>query len=240
MGAPEERPLVSIIIPTYMEEKYLPETLRSIRAQEVDFPYEIIVADANSTDRTQAIAAESGATVVLCPKSTVAEGRVYGIKEARGDIFILATGDNSYSPGWLRSMISPFADQGVAVVIGKIMLAGGSRTENFFSDRILFPAAKLFTKFGMYYAHGEAFAIRRSVYEKIGGIDPTKVTGDDTELAMKAAALGQVYYQSEAVVYTSRRRVDEWGPVYFLCFHIINFFRTNILKRPLDTYDVIR
>jgi glycosyltransferase involved in cell wall biosynthesis len=240
MDALGDRPLVSIIVPTYMEEKYLPETLRSIREQQVDFSYEIIVADAKSKDRTQQIAAEFGAKVVLCPKSTVAEGRVTGIKEARGEIYILATGDNNYSPGWLKNMVAPFADEKVVVVIGKIMLAGGNRMENFFSDRILFPSAELMTKFGMYYAHGEAFAIRRSVYEQVGGIDPKKVTGDDTELAMKSAELGTVFYQSKALVYTSRRRVDEWGPIYFVCFHVVNYFRTNIFKKPLATYDVIR
>src|SRR5882672_4466869 len=45
----------SIVIPTKNEEAYLPKLLQSIFAQTVK-PNEIIVADANSRDRTKAIA----------------------------------------------------------------------------------------------------------------------------------------------------------------------------------------
>ena len=42
---------ISIIIPTYNEEEYLPKLLESIKSQ--DFTdYEIIVADAQSDDNT--------------------------------------------------------------------------------------------------------------------------------------------------------------------------------------------
>ena len=150
MDASGQEPLVSIIIPTYMEEKYLPDTLRSIRAQRAGFLYEVIVADACSADRTQAIAEEFGAKVVLCPKSTVAEGRVIGAKEARGEILISTTGDNRYIEGWLEKMVTPFADKSVAVVIGKIMFNGGTKYEDMFSEKILFPAAVFLASQGIY------------------------------------------------------------------------------------------
>ena len=51
--------ILSIIIPTYNEEEYLPLLLESIKQQ--DFrDYEIIVADANSKDNTVKIAEEYG------------------------------------------------------------------------------------------------------------------------------------------------------------------------------------
>ena len=50
---------VSIVVPTYNEEKYLPRLLASIKAQ--DFrDFEIIVADTPSEDRTAAIARRFG------------------------------------------------------------------------------------------------------------------------------------------------------------------------------------
>ena len=51
--------IISIIIPTYNEEEYLPVLLDSIKKQSYT-DYEIIVADANSTDRTREIAEEYG------------------------------------------------------------------------------------------------------------------------------------------------------------------------------------
>ena len=44
--------ILSIIIPTYNEEEYLPTLFESMKKQNFE-DYEIIVADANSTDRTK-------------------------------------------------------------------------------------------------------------------------------------------------------------------------------------------
>ena len=44
--------ILSIIIPTYNEEEYLPVLLDSIKEQNFE-DYEVIIADANSTDKTR-------------------------------------------------------------------------------------------------------------------------------------------------------------------------------------------
>ena len=54
-------PKVSIVIPTYMEEKYLAATLESITSQKPGFDFEIVVSDAHSTDATAKIAKSYGA-----------------------------------------------------------------------------------------------------------------------------------------------------------------------------------
>ena len=51
--------ILSIVIPTYNEEEYLPKLLESIKMQSYS-DYEIIVADANSNDKTREIAEECG------------------------------------------------------------------------------------------------------------------------------------------------------------------------------------
>lgn len=57
----------SFIVPAYNEEQLLPATLRALHQemQRMEATGEVIVVDNNSTDRTSAIAAESGARVVL-------------------------------------------------------------------------------------------------------------------------------------------------------------------------------
>ena len=62
-----KRPVkVSIIIPAYNEENYLPATLAKIRAAmtNLDCDSEIIIADNDSTDETKAIAKSFGAKVI--------------------------------------------------------------------------------------------------------------------------------------------------------------------------------
>lgn len=85
---------LSIIIPTFNEEKHLPKLLKSIKEQEFQ-PREIIVADNNSTDRTQEIAKKYGAIVV--PGGLVAAGRNKGAAAATQDLLLFFDADVSLS-----------------------------------------------------------------------------------------------------------------------------------------------
>lgn len=55
--------MISIIIPTWNEENYLPKLLECIKKQTYR-DYEVIVADANSTDNTKAIAKKYDCKIV--------------------------------------------------------------------------------------------------------------------------------------------------------------------------------
>ena len=53
-----DQPLVSVCLITYNHENYIRQAIDSILMQEVDFPWEIIIADDASSDRTQNIIRE--------------------------------------------------------------------------------------------------------------------------------------------------------------------------------------
>ncbi|MEK7516130.1 MAG: glycosyltransferase [Patescibacteria group bacterium] len=82
--------MLSVIIPAYNEEEYLPRLLASIRRQRFS-DYEVIVADADSTDRTSEIARAWGCRVV--PGGVPSTGRNYGALAARGDLFLFLDAD---------------------------------------------------------------------------------------------------------------------------------------------------
>ena len=46
---------VTVFIPTYNSERYLSEILDAISAQEVDFEFDILIYDSESSDRTHQI-----------------------------------------------------------------------------------------------------------------------------------------------------------------------------------------
>ena len=56
-------PRISVIIPTLNEEKYLPILLHSLK-QQTFRDFEVIVADAGSTDKTKEVAEGLGAKLV--------------------------------------------------------------------------------------------------------------------------------------------------------------------------------
>lgn len=81
---------ISVVIPTLNEESNLERAIRS-----VSFADEVVVADGHSTDRTQSLARNLGATVVTAKRGRGNQLRA-GAAEASGDILLFLHAD-----GWL-------------------------------------------------------------------------------------------------------------------------------------------
>ncbi len=96
---------ISIIIPTYNEEKYLPILLKCISKQTLK-PEEVIVADNYSKDQTREIAQKFGAKIVDGGIQSV--GRNNGAKIAKGDILIFIDADISFDEKFLENCIKQF------------------------------------------------------------------------------------------------------------------------------------
>jgi glycosyltransferase involved in cell wall biosynthesis len=101
------------VIPVLNSEKTLGTCLGAIRSQSLPREsYEIVVADAGSSDRTLEIAREFEVdTIVLNPLKTGEAGKAAGIKAAKGDVIALVDSDNILpDSGWLERMLAPFSD----------------------------------------------------------------------------------------------------------------------------------
>jgi glycosyltransferase involved in cell wall biosynthesis len=97
--------MLSIIIPSYNEEKYLPKLLKSIKKQ--DFKdYEIIVADNNSKDNTRQIALSYGAQIVDGGRPATARNN--GVKVAKGDYLLFLDADTILPQHCLSKALNQF------------------------------------------------------------------------------------------------------------------------------------
>lgn len=103
---------ISVVIPTYNEEKCIGECLRCLNAGE-EKPYEIIVADGMSTDDTVKIARKYGASVVENRRRHAAGGRNEGIKRAKGDIIAFIDADCVPDKSWLREIKKAFEEEDI-------------------------------------------------------------------------------------------------------------------------------
>ena len=114
--------MLSIIIPTLDEEKYLPILLSQIKKQSFS-DYEIIVADGGSTDKTVEIAKSFDCKVTN--GGLPAKGRNEGAKIARGEIFLFLDSDNIYLPEkFLEKLIFEFEKRNLGVASFPIYPAG--------------------------------------------------------------------------------------------------------------------
>lgn len=118
----DTQPLISVIIPAYNAERFLPETLRSACAQTYR-RLEIVVVDDGSTDGTADIARffEAGdARVRLLQQKNagVAAARNLGIAHSRGQFIAPLDADDVWYPRKLERQVEILlaADQSVGVV----------------------------------------------------------------------------------------------------------------------------
>ena len=97
--------MISIVIPAFNEEYYLPKLLDSIKRQTYK-NYEIIVADADSKDKTRQIAKKHGCSIVK--GGMPAAGRNSGAKSAKGDILLFLDADVQFDENFLKNAADEF------------------------------------------------------------------------------------------------------------------------------------
>lgn len=104
-----QAPDVSIIVPYYNMGRYLPETLRSLRAQTFE-DYEILLVDDGSTDpASQRLVDELEGTprlrIVRKPNGGLSSARNAGLREARGRWILPVDPDDLLSPTFLEKAV---------------------------------------------------------------------------------------------------------------------------------------
>jgi len=97
---------ISVVIPAHNEEKYIKRCIDSIHEADSVFPgnTEIIVVCNRCTDKTETIARENGAVVLLNEDRCIAKVRNTGIAAAKGKIIVTIDADNRMSKGTLREI----------------------------------------------------------------------------------------------------------------------------------------
>jgi rhamnosyltransferase len=113
---------ISIIIRSKNEEQFIGQTIEKISAQEFRIPYEVIVIDSGSTDRTVEIAARYPVNLVRIPPESFTFGYAlnYGIEKAKGTIIVNLSAHcvptNSF---WLEELVRPIIDSNVHATFGR-------------------------------------------------------------------------------------------------------------------------
>src|SRR5262245_38244645 len=118
--------MLSFVIPAHNEEALLGETLRALRgaAETVGMPFELIVVDDGSTDRTAEIARSENATVVPVNLRNIAAVRNAGAGVARGDVLIFVDADTLVPARTLAAVVSRLS-QGVVGGGARVKLDAG-------------------------------------------------------------------------------------------------------------------
>lgn len=104
---------ISVIIPTYNEEKHIQKCVESLLRQ--DFPdFEIICVDDGSTDATREILQRFAEKkqIIFLKQNHLGPGhaRNLGVTFAGGEILVFVDADMSFKEGFLKDLVQPIID----------------------------------------------------------------------------------------------------------------------------------
>lgn len=196
--------LVSIIIRTFNESRYLNELLTAIHGQYAPtFDYEIVLVDSGSTDNTLDIAHRNGCRITHISKSDFTFGRSLniGCEFARGEILVFISGHCiPTSARWLSTLCQPLINEKADYTYGRQQ---GRDTTKYSERRHFekwFPARSIIPQQGFFCNNANA-ALTRTHWQTYRFNE--EVTGlEDMELAKRLVEdNGKVGYVSEASVY---------------------------------------
>lgn len=188
------KPLVSIVTPSFNKGPYIEETIKSIRNQR--YPtIEHIIVDGGSTDETLVILKKYNGQVnwISEPDKGQSDAINKGWKIARGDIIAYLNADDTYTPdavGTAVTYLNEHPDIGLVYGDGILTDEKGEFLSTFHAGE--------FSLRELIYCRDNilqpALFLRREVYERIGGIDESLHLAMDLDYWIRAGLLFRIAY----------------------------------------------
>lgn len=220
-----KKPLYSIVIPAFNEEKYLPHTLESVKnsMQHIKDNGELIVVDNNSTDQTAVIAKKFGATVIFEKLNQIATARNAGGKKAQGEFIIFLDADTTLTAEILQK----------ALKLLKSGVAGGGITIQF-NKKLAKPYIALV---GLWNLFSKTFKIgagcfifcQKQVFDEIEGFNENLYASEELYFCLNLKKWAKKHNKKVFIIHdisivSSARKFEWFKPWQFWGLIIMIFF----------------
>jgi len=233
--------MISIIIPTLNEEKYLPIILNDIKSQNIS-NYEIIVSDGSSEDKTKDIAIKEGCIFVEDENRSPARQRNNGAKIAKGDVLLFLDADTSLPKDFLPSVYDEFKFRKLSVAGFYLNFNSNKKIYHLFE--FVYHAVCWFGQYFFPASVGVGILASKDKHEEINGFDESIFIGEDYDYINRLSKTGKYRMIKSSFLYFSVRRLEKegilrvlwkWfkGGIYFL---IRGPIRKKIVKYDFGHY----
>jgi cellulose synthase/poly-beta-1,6-N-acetylglucosamine synthase-like glycosyltransferase len=200
-----ELPRVSVVITSRNNEATIGDCVRSVAQQ--DYPgdhLEILLVDANSTDKTAKIAAEAGARVISV-SGNAPQAYNYALKITGHEVLAFVDSDAKVERSWLRKLVRHLDDPKTAGVSGNIETWN---RENPWARAMGYDIKFRYARIGDFTGRVATMnlLLKRSVLEELGGFDEEFPSQYDTELGFRLSARGyRIAFDRTAICYHYNR-----------------------------------
>jgi len=191
----DNKPLVSIVTPSYNQQTYLEDTILSVISQ--DYPaLEYYIVDGGSTDGSVEIIkkyADKLTGWVSEPDQGQTDAINKGFARSQGEIMAWLNSDDIYHPGAVRSAVDFFLkNPNVGMVYGDTDLidGNGSKVGKFNAKQTNF---QILMRGGVYIPQPAAFW-RRDLWNQSGPLDPDFYFAMDYDLWVRFSKFSSLQY----------------------------------------------
>lgn len=164
-------PRVSVVIPTMNEEASIGLVIDEVGlALEGVMPYEILVVDTDSRDRTREIAAQKGASVVQEPRRGYGRAYKTGFERASGDIIATLDADMTYPAHEIPKLASMLESKGLDFITTDRfadMAKGAMGAKHRFGNKVLSVTARVLFRVKVRDSQSGMWVFRKSVLDKL-------------------------------------------------------------------------
>ncbi len=201
--------MLSFVIPAHNEEFEIRNSIDSIHAAATHAgePYEVVVVDDASTDRTVEIATAGGARVVSIHRRQIAAARNAGARAAQGNVLFFVDADTRIAAGHVTGALA-------ALAAG---CSGGSARLRLDRTVPLWVRVFLGAFCAVYFAAnlgvGAFMFTRRRTFEAVGGFDEQYFAAEEAYLTLALKKLGRFAILPEPII-TSARKVRMHSPAH--------------------------
>ncbi len=247
-GRPVNEPLITILTVHYNQIAATLDLLRSTQHL-IHTNVEILVVDNGSTEQPltpDLLAPFPNARLIVSPENLgFAGGNNLGMRQAKGDYFLLINNDTEVTPDLIGQLLIPVAgDADIGVICPKIRYFSQPDIIQYAGYRPLNILTGQTTCYGTHetdtgqfdqsgptaFAHGAAMLISRAVWERVGGMhEPYFLYYEELDWSHRIRQAGfTIYYQATALIFHKESlSVGKASPrkVYYLTRNRLYFMR---------------
>lgn len=203
---------VSVIVPTYNEEKNIGKLLEALKPQ-MKGADEIVIVDSYSNDRTVEIAKKYTDKIFFMPREGIGPAKNFGAQKASNKIVAFLDADGPPKDDWVELIRRAFEKDDVNALAGLgIYVSNGNPSKwsyNFFARLIFFMGEIYYRITKVPWLPVNNCALRKRVLFRYGGY--RKIVCEDLDFAVRAKGLTGVVYDKNMMVTLSDRRFEDEG-----------------------------
>jgi glycosyltransferase involved in cell wall biosynthesis len=174
---------VSVVIATKDRAELLDAALASLRGQSGAPPFDIVVVDNGSRDRTPAIAREHGVSYVFVAEPNRGKARNAGVAHATGELIVFVDDDVVTPPHFVAAHARAHEAEDIPLAVSGPIVNVPASAER--------PAPTAANASRAFFVTCNV-SLRRAIFEAAGGFDETfdRYGWEDTELGVRLRARG--------------------------------------------------